>query len=274
MKPIHDLLLGGITLVLLLGLCIFGWYFGSTPTQTRLDAQALKRTADMKITDAQLEQYDEKGQLFKQLISTQIVHIPQDNTFLLTNPDVQVHDETSSPTLWHLTAREAQTWHGMESILFQKDVMIQQPEMPSQNAVNLKTERLTYLTKQHQATTQSGLVFDQGLTHIVADETHTRLDKDNQPTYAIAKATPPKRVHFWTQSTPAASPFHAYATQIEYFPKKHIVVLNGDAEIHQDKHRFTAPLIRYDVLRHHVLTSPKPGNKTRILFYPDKKHHA
>ena len=265
MKPGRDLTLGLSALVLLLGLCVLGWYFGSTPLHRRLDAQSLLHTIDMKMTKVHLEQYDEKGVLAKRLVSNEITHIPQDNTFFLTAPNLDFQSN-DSPDLWHLTAKQAKTHHGTESILFKQDVILNQP------GTTLKTQTLHYQPKQNQATTEEGVTFDQGLTHFIADKTRTVVDKNNHPTYAIATTPAPKRVHFWT--TRDDKLFHAYANQIEYFPEQQLITLTGNAEVQQDKHHFTAPIIRYNLAKHQVITESNQDTRTRILFYPDKKNHA
>lgn len=71
---------------------------------------------------------------------------------------------------------------------------------------------------------------------------------------------------------PSDPTFHAYARSIEYFPTKQLLILSGNASLHQGKNALNAPVIRYHLRTHQVITDPTPQAKTHLLFYVDPHH--
>lgn len=267
----HEWALGTSAFVILFALCFLGWYFGSTPIFRRLDHETLSHTIDMRITQVYFEQYDEHGELLNRVITPELTHIPSENTFFLTTPDIHFrHDDSSA--LWHLQAKEAQTQHGTDKITFKKEVVLEQPQTKTSPGTTLHTSILTYDMKQHKLSTQEGVIFNQGKTHLESNSVNAILDEKHHPQYAIARAAPLKRVHFSTQPSPQDPLMHAYSNTMEYLPLQHLIVLTGEAKLSQGKRLFSAPLIRYNTLKHQVISLPEKESRTHIIFYPDKKH--
>ena len=112
--------------------------------------------------------------------------------------------------------------------------------------------------------------FAQGSSHLTADKVKTQFNEQHHLTYAIAETTLPELTHFWIQPQLNAPLFHAYATTIEYFPDKHLLILTGSAHIAQGDNKLSAPIIQYH-LDSKQLTTTKSGNeKTHIWVNPTK----
>lgn len=272
MKPQQTQLNVGLGLLMLLaGLSFLGWHLGSTPIHPRLDTQALLHSIDMKMTGVELHQYNEQGNLEKHLLARQVTHMPHEDTYFITAPNLSVQrDKSDAP--WNLQATEAQTYHGTEHITFKKNVVLHQPQTQTTEASTLKTETLVYRSKTQEITTENGVNFEQGNRRLEANSIKTILDSKQRPKYAIANATPLNRVHFSAPGTTSGAPMiHAYANTLEYLPEQHLLLLKGHADLAQGKRTFSAPVIQYDLLKHHVISRPVNHGKTHIVFYPDKK---
>lgn len=112
--------------------------------------------------------------------------------------------------------------------------------------------------------------FRQGTCHIMADRAETFVDNHNKLTKAIAYGTTKKRAHFSTITDIQKPRMHAKAQIIRYFPTKHLIELDGHAEVTQGHDRFEADIIRYDTLKQHVISNSKGNNRTLIVINSDK----
>lgn len=116
------------------------------------------------------------------------------------------------------------------------------------------------------------LHFSQGSTHLTADEAKTVTNKTHELVYAIAISHAPNLSHFWTIPKAGAPTLHAYAKRIEYYPKKNLVILAGDAKILQNQHELSAPIIELNTLNQHLITKKTPQSRTKIIFHLEEKY--
>ncbi len=112
--------------------------------------------------------------------------------------------------------------------------------------------------------------FRQGTSHITAVRAVTLVDKSNRLTQAFAYGDEKERAHFSTITDKQKPRLHAHAKIIRYFPSKHLIELEGEAEVTQDNDRFEADMIQYDTLKQHVISNSKGDNRTLIIINSDK----
>lgn len=123
----------------------------------------------------------------------------------------------------------------------------------------------------HQGVYTDHVTLDQGTTHLRANKAITYTDTHNKLTLAIAYGSLSKPVHFWTQPTLTKPLLHAYADILKYNPVEHWIELSGHARIIQGTDSMSAEHIRYDTLKHHVLTRGDKKTRTVFLIHPEKK---
>lgn len=136
----------------------------------------------------------------------------------------------------------------------------------------LEADQVDFDAKNHQGIYHGHVTFIQGSSHLEADDALTTFDEHNQIAYAKASASNGRSAHFWTSINPKDPDFHASAKQIEFFPKKHLIVLTGEAQITQGKNKMSSPVIEYNIITHHMVTRMMGNARTRLYIYPDKKH--
>ena len=112
---------------------------------------------------------------------------------------------------------------------------------------------------------------DQGSTHLRAAKAVTEGDEQNRLSLAIAKGQGKDQAHYWTLTALSKPPLHAYADTIRYYPSRHLIELIGNARVSQGDNSFTAPQIRYDTVKQHVLSEGKGESRTTIIIHPGKQ---
>lgn len=110
-----------------------------------------------------------------------------------------------------------------------------------------------------------------GASHLRAHWAKTSGDASNQLVLAIAKGNGEKQAHYWTRSAPDKPVLHAYADEIYYYPKQHLIELRGNARVVQGDNSFTAPIMKYDMLKQHLTSNKQGDQRIHITYYPDKK---
>lgn len=112
--------------------------------------------------------------------------------------------------------------------------------------------------------------FQQGTSQIKAEKAVTIVDEHNKLVQAIAYGNSKSRAHFSTMTDLQKPRLHALANIIRYFPTKHLIKLEGNAEVTQGKDRFEAAIIRYDTLKQHVVSNSKGDRRTLIIINSEK----
>ncbi len=107
---------------------------------------------------------------------------------------------------------------------------------------------------------------DQGTTHLRSNTAKTIGNANNQLTQAIAKGSPSKQAHFWSQMSDNKPLLHAWADAIYYFPEQNRVELVGNAKVQQGDDTFKAPKIIYDTKNQHVITKAEGTQRTTITL--------
>lgn len=123
---------------------------------------------------------------------------------------------------------------------------------------------------KHRGIYLGNVEFTQGSTHLRAFKALTYSDEKNQLTLAIAKGSPDKQAHYWTQTAPNKPAFHAYADSIRYYPLKHLIELIGNARVEQGPNSLSGAKIQYDTLKQQVVSQSNGQTRTTLIFYPEK----
>lgn len=134
--------------------------------------------------------------------------------------------------------------------------------------MNADSADLNQLT--HRGVYTGHVQFDQGTTHLRASRAVTEGDEQNKLIFAAAFGDDKEPAHYWEQTAINKPLLHAWAKEIRYYPKKHLIELVGNARIHQGKDSFTAATIRYDTEKQHVIATSEGKTRTQIIFHPEK----
>lgn len=135
----------------------------------------------------------------------------------------------------------------------------------------LEANMIDYDAHAHLGLYEGLVHFIQGSRHLDADVVKTQFDEKNQLIYAVATSNTTIPVHFWGKTDQDKPEVHAYAKKIEYFPEKHLLILKDDAIVIQGDNKIEAPIIKYNILTHHVLTQAIDGKRTKLIIHSDSK---
>lgn len=141
-----------------------------------------------------------------------------------------------------------------------------------QNQVLLiSSDNADFNHKKHQATFKGNIEIIQGSTHLKAHEIHSKADKNNHLTFAIAYGNKNEQAHYWTLPEKNKEILHAYADKIYFYPDKHLIKLIGNAKITQENNLFKAPIILFDTKNQHVISESNTNEKIKIIIHHEKK---
>lgn len=144
----------------LTALACSGWYFASSGKIIKLDQSSLAITPDAVISHLEVLQYSNDGTLVNVLQTSEIRHIPQNNTHYLVSPHIVVTQDNNQPS-WTIDAKKATSVNGGEEIIFTHQVVIHQEKGVSNQESTLTTDRLSYFPKTKYATTLAPVTFIQ-----------------------------------------------------------------------------------------------------------------
>jgi len=144
-------------LLALISLGFSSWYFASAQLINKLDARTLSTTADMYINNLTVHQFDTDGQLVNYLQTPLMRHTPLNNTHWLKTPHIIIAQDNQPA--WEIHSEQATTLNGGEQITFNKNVVIHQKKDEHTEESTLKTESVTYFTKDKLATTELDVTY-------------------------------------------------------------------------------------------------------------------
>lgn len=149
----------GWLFLILVTLAFSGWYFASSKAHYKLDDKTLNLTADNRITNLTLVQYDKSGHKVHQLKTPQMIHIPNENTNYFTEPRIIIIQDKQQP--WEIQAKEGTSVKGGEKITLRSNVIIEQ-YLSSQGEKNhFETEMLDYYPQKKMAETDQSIHYEQ-----------------------------------------------------------------------------------------------------------------
>ncbi len=144
----------------------------------------------------------------------------------------------------------------------------------NQAVVEVRADSADINQETHKGIFINQVELDQGTTHLRANKATTEGNAKNQLIKATIFGDKIQQAHYWELVAEDKPVVHAYADIIDYFPEKHLIKLTGHARVEQGRNSFSAPIIVYDTLHHHVITEAKPGEKTVIIYHPEEKIKA
>ncbi len=122
----------------------------------------------------------------------------------------------------------------------------------------------------HEHLFRQEVQIDDDHQHLRAAWVKVTTDQQNQLVQAVAHGDHNTAAHLW--STEKEPSLHAYANEIQYYPKEHRVILTGNAHLAQGKNSFSAPKITYNTLTQHIVSEAQGDQRTTIIL--DQDHDA
>ncbi|KTC84069.1 LPS export ABC transporter periplasmic protein LptC [Legionella brunensis] len=143
----------------LIALACSGWYFASSTMVKKLDDETLSQSVDSIVTNLTVRRFDEQGKLINYLRTPEMQHIPANNINLLKKPYIVI-TQPGQPA-WQINSDKAKAIHGGEQITFIQNVIVHQNKGEHSQESTMKTEELTYFSKEKLATTNLAVSFQQ-----------------------------------------------------------------------------------------------------------------
>jgi lipopolysaccharide export system protein LptC len=174
--------------IALLCLAGSGWYFASSTPPLKIDTRSLNLTSDAIILNAEVKQFNDKGQLVHLLKAQELQHIPENDTYFMLTPYIRVAENINEPA-WEIRSERAKSFHGGDEITFFHQVVIHQNKTARQQESDLKTEQLVYYPKDKYATTSCRVIFQQPGTLVTSEGMHAYLEQKRVILTSRARAT-------------------------------------------------------------------------------------
>lgn len=147
----------GVIATVLTGLGLLQWMH-QTHLVMHLDKDALANTTNYMIYDLTYRQFDAQGHLTHFLKTPYVEHIPQNNTHIITSPNIRIVEPNQPP--WEIQSGQAVARNGSHEITFSQHVRILQHH--PDNETLLRTEHLTYFPDNKHATSEDEVTLSQG----------------------------------------------------------------------------------------------------------------
>lgn len=152
-----------------------GWYFASSGTKFKLDAETLLTTTDTVMTQLNLRQFSSNGELANSMHSPLIRHVPKNNTHWIKTPHITIAKDGQGS--WEINAKQATALYGGTEITFKDNVRIHQHKSAHNEATTLTTEAITYYPKTKHAITSQDILFEQPGNRVQAKGMKADLEK-------------------------------------------------------------------------------------------------
>ena len=143
----------------LVALACSALYFASSSPLSKLDDRTLSMAADTIITHLSVRRFDLEGKIAHSLQAPEMQHIPNNNSHFLKSPRITL-SQPNQP-VWEISSNEAKAINGGEEITFIHHVVIHQNKGAHTQESTMKTEELTYFSKDKVATTNLAVLFEQ-----------------------------------------------------------------------------------------------------------------
>lgn len=154
-----------------------GWYFASSGTTFRLDAETLLTTTDTVMTELNLQQFSSTGKLANSLQSPLVRHVPKNNTHWIKTPRIAIVQDGQGQ--WEIHAQQATALYGGAKIIFKDSVRIHQHKGKHNEETTFRTEAITYFPKTKHAITSEEIVLEQPGNQVQAKGMKADLEKKN-----------------------------------------------------------------------------------------------
>ncbi len=143
----------GFLLLLVMGFS--GWYYVQQNTRTANSNQN-KTQPDFYVYGMTSSQFDKNGKLINKIVSPELTHYPEKNTFILLAPRIFVQrDEQQQP--WNIAADHGKAENGSQTITLWNNVHLQQIAGKSNNQTTITTNKLVYFPNKKFAETDQAI---------------------------------------------------------------------------------------------------------------------
>lgn len=213
---------------------------------------------------------DEEGHLKNQIRSDQLTHYPQEDTAQFKLPQFVLHGEegnlTKSMTPWVITAKRAETLKGNKVIKLYGQVAIDRTSTEKEAEKHLRTEELTFHSKENRLETKHPVVLWQPNATIHADGLIADLSKDTviflKNTRIVYKPSKLKS----SKEDPNESEKHFKTNQLKFHPKANLLETQDPIILEQAGTTVYATGLKADLNQNTVTFL----SNTKIIYTPNK----
>ena len=254
------------------GLVIMSFYF-ALKSKELLDSTIIQDALiDISVMDLSVKQFDKHGNEQHYLHSPVVQHIPLKQQHILQQPHI-VLTANNEPS-WEISADSATAVEKAQKITFNKNVVIARAKSkniisPSKNDdFIMHADQAIFKQKTHLGNYTGNINITHGETKIQSDSAKTLGNDNNSLKYVEFKGSKNHQAHYIT-SVPKKPQVNAYADVMKYYQDRHIIQFIGNARLTQGNDFFAAPMIVYDTLSQHIVSSSKGVVRTTIVIHPE-----
>jgi lipopolysaccharide export system protein LptC len=140
------------------------------------------KTRNTSLPDAYMEDIvaltlDKEGKPKMKLITPKMVHYPENDTSLITSPQLTVYQKSPDP--WFITANHAKAMQGVDLVHFWENVIIHQPAGEDHPATYIKTSSLTVYPNKKLAQTVDLITLNQPNLRVFSKGMQANMDTGN-----------------------------------------------------------------------------------------------
>jgi lipopolysaccharide export system protein LptA len=250
---------------------LMGWYSLQRSKLLLNEVQTLISSIDAHVKDLTVQQFDLNGSEQSYLHSELVQRIPSKQQHILQQPHI-TWAQNNEPG-WEIQADSAIASNGGQEITFIQNVVLSKAKGSSgladlKDAMLLHANQALFNQQAHLGVFNGNVVIDQGVTHIHSTEARIELDVQNKLQHVKLTGTKNIPVHY-ASVMQNKSKVNAYADVMQYFPEKHRIQFIGNAKLTQNNNFFSAPMIIYDTLSQHIVSSSKGIVRTTIVIHPE-----
>ncbi|HEX5514677.1 MAG TPA: LPS export ABC transporter periplasmic protein LptC [Gammaproteobacteria bacterium] len=166
-----------LALAALLAVVFVGWQLLSgrvEPPPPTIGDEAAQ--SDYYVSGARLLQTDDQGQPEYQATSARMVHRPDQDTWLLQSPTMQIFTETGEP--WYGRAERGRIWAGGEEAELQGEVRLWREASAENQPVAIDSSNVYLRPQQKYAETAAPVVLRQEQNRLVGVGARVYLDEE------------------------------------------------------------------------------------------------
>lgn len=141
------------------------------------------------------------------------------------------------------------------------------PDADSNQPVKIVADSASFDNQKGEAVYSGHVEVDQGSRHLSSDKLTIKRGADNKIKYMVATGNP---ATFKSQSDPKKSPGSGRAKTIKYYPEKEIVDLFNNAQITQDGHSVSGPMLKYNFATGNLKSKSNAQERTTVVLQPKR----
>ena len=223
---------------------------------------------DADVSDLTVQQFDINGHEQHSLHSPKVQRIPLKKQHVFQQPHIMI-TQNNEPS-WEISADQAIAKRNGEKMIFNNNVMISRAAEKNtpNNQLIMHADKVVFNRLTNKGVYTGHVTIDQGTTHIQSSKATTQVDTQNKLQQITLNGFKNNQVHY-TSIVKNKPDVHAYADVMQYFPKRHMIQFIGNAKLRQGNDFFAAPMIMYDTLSQHMVSSSSGVVRTTIVIHPE-----